>query len=179
MPWMSEFHPVAWKSAGFFIRYIPYSITGKKMQVRFESSSKVARTENLIVSGIVTVSFPVVMYLFYGIRHWAILVAGGLLLGAICYVAYTRRYRRLGEQVIYISQTAIRSDHGTRQQEISWADIDNIDFSRREGVHWTLKPVSGDAMVLWLDGFNDEQRAQIGELIQKHFQAKVPQANKP
>ena len=178
MPWMSEFHPVAWKSAGFFIRYLPYSIAGKNMQVRFESSSKVARTENLIVSGIVTVSFPVVMYLFYGIRHSAILVAGGLLLGAICYVFYTRRYRRLGEQVICISPTAIRSDHGIKQQELSWIDIENIDFSRWEGVHWTLKPASGDALVLWLDGFNDEQRTQIGELIQSHFQGKDSQANK-
>jgi hypothetical protein len=164
--------PLLEKVRGFFVPYLSYSINGSIMQVRFESSNKVARTENLIVSGIVTVSFPVVMYLFYGIRHWALLVAGGLLLGAICYVFYTRRYRRLGEQVICISPTAIRSDHGIKQQELSWIDIENIDFSRWEGVHWTLKPASGDAMILWLEGFNDEQRAQIGELIQKHFQGK-------
>jgi hypothetical protein len=141
------------------------------MQIRFESNSKVARTENLIVSGVVAVSFPAVMYLFYGIHHWAVLVAGGLLLGAVCYLVYNRRYRRLGEQVICISPTAIRSEHGIKQQELFWTDIENIDFSRWEGVHWTLKPASGDAMVLWLDGFNDEQRARIGELIQQHFQA--------
>jgi len=161
-----------------FLFDTPLLIFGKHMQVRFESSSKVARTENLIVSGIVMVSFPVVMYLFYGIRHWAILATGGLLLSAICYAAYARRYRRLGEQVICISPTTIRTEHGIKQQELSWSDIGHIDFSRREGVHWTLKPASGDAMVLWLDGFNDEQRAQIGELIQKHFRVKDLQAKK-
>jgi hypothetical protein len=118
------------------------------------------------------------MYLFYGIRHWAILAAGGLLLSAICYAAYARRYRRLGEQVIYISPTTIRTKHGVKQQELSWSDIGHIDFSRREGVHWTLKPASGDAMVLWLDGFNDDQRARIGEQIQQRFQAKVSQADR-
>lgn len=153
-------------------------VFGEHMQVRFESNSRVARTENLIVTGIVVVAFPAVMYLFYGIDHWAILSAGSLLLGAYSYVHFARRYRRLGEQVIYISPTAIRTEHGIKQQELSWSDIGHVDFSRQEGVHWTLKPVSGDAMVLWLDGFNDEQRARIGELIQQHVQAKVPQADR-
>jgi hypothetical protein len=153
-------------------------IFGERMQVRFEPSSKVARTENLFVTGLAVVSFPAVMYLFYGIDHWAILAAGGLLLGAYCHFHFARRYRRLGEQVICISPTAIRTEHGVKQQELSWSDIGHIDFSRREGVHWTLKPASGDAMVLWLDGFNDEQRARIGELIQQHFQARGPQTDK-
>jgi hypothetical protein len=172
-----ELTPLLERVRGFLFD-TPLLIFGKHMQVRFESSSKVARTENLIVSGIVMVSFPVVMYLFYGIRHWAILATGGLLLSAICYAAYARRYRRLGEQVICISPTTIRTEHGIKQQELSWSDIGHIDFSRREGVHWTLKPASGDAMVLWLDGFNDEQRARIGELIQQRFQAKVSQADR-
>lgn len=153
-------------------------IFGERMQVRFEPSSKVARTENLFVTGLAVVSFPAVMYLFYGIEHWAILAAGGLLLGAYCHVHFARRYRRLGERVLYISPTAIRTEHGVKQQELFWSDIGHIDFSGSEGAHWTLKPASGDPMVLWLDGFNDEQRAQIGELIQTHFQAREPRTDK-
>lgn len=148
------------------------------MQIRFESSSKVARTENLFVSGLAALAFPVVMYLFYGISHWAILIAGGLLLGAYCHISLTRRYRRLGEQVLYISPTAIRSEHGTKQRELAWSEISHVDFSKREGVHWTLKPASGEAMVFWLDGFDDEQRVRIGELIQENVRAHGSQSNR-
>jgi hypothetical protein len=148
------------------------------MHTRFESSSNVARTENIIVSVIVMLSVPVVIYILYGVRHPALLVSSGLLSGAVCYVYYTRRYRRLGEQVIDISPIGIRSEHGQKHQELSWDDVDSIDYSRWEGVHWTLKPTSGDAMILWLDGFNDKQRARISELIQTHFKAKHPPINK-
>jgi hypothetical protein len=148
------------------------------MHTRFESSSNVARTENIIVSVIVMLSVPVVIYILYGVRHPALLVGSALLSGAGCYVYYTRRYRRLGEQVIYISPMAIRSEHGQKHQELSWDDVDSIDYSRWEGVHWTLKTTSGDAMILWLEGFDDEQRAQISKLIQTHFQAKHPPINK-
>lgn len=156
-----------------------HPICGERMQVRFEPSGKVARTENLFVTGLAAVCFPAVMYLFYGIEHWALLAAGGLLLGAYCHFHFARRYRRLGEQAICISPTAIRTEHGVKHQELAWSDIGHIDFSGSEGAHWTLKPASGDPMVLWLDGFNDEQRARIGELIQMHFQAKVSQADRP
>lgn len=140
------------------------------MTEHFESSKRRARNENLIVTALVMVAFPLLLYFSKDERNPWLLGIAPLALGALTFLFFSWVHRRRGTQVIDITPERIHLKNRREDRGLQWNQIKNIRHTYTAGEYWHLIPPSGKGLSISLDGFYDEQRKQIGELIQGYFQ---------
>ena len=136
----------------------------------FEYSRRRARNENLIAIAVGLLLVPPLLYYVKDERDpWvlgmATVIAGGLAFATLAFTRYLK-----GTPLIDISPGGIRVRNRREDREMKWTEINHIRHLYLGGEWWHLTPVSGRKMSIPLDGFTDDQRKRIGELIQGYFQ---------
>ena len=136
------------------------------MTERFESSPSRARNENLAVTALVIIAMPLLLYFGQDERNPWILGIAPLAAGAFAFLFFSWVHRRRGAQAIDITEEGIHLRNRREDRGLTWTQVKSIRHATSAGEYWHLTPHSGKALSISLDGFYDDQRKRIGELIQ-------------
>lgn len=140
------------------------------MSGHFESSKSRARNENLAVAALILIALPLLLYYGQGERNPLILGIVPLAAGILAFLLLSWVHHRRGTQVIDITEEGIHLRNRREDRGLTWAQVKSIRHTDTAGEYWHLIPHSGKGLSIPLDGFHDDQRKRIGELIQGYFQ---------
>ncbi len=144
------------------------------MTERFESSPSRATNENLVVTTLVIIAMPLFLYFDQDERNPWVLGIVPLVTGALAFLFLSWAQRRRGTQVIDITEEGIHLRNRREDRGLTWAQVKSIRHTYFNGEHWYLIPHSGKGLSISLDGFYDDQRKRIGELIQEYYRKSLP-----